>query len=145
MAQRGDILFGIAVGEGQRYANAGVSFGASPTQLYAKSHLVPFGEFVPPGFQWFLDLMRIPMGNFMSGPDRQPPLEIAGQKVAVNICYEDVFGSEIIRALPEATLLENLPTRPGSAIRWRSHSTCRLPRCVRSKPDDRCCARRIPA
>ena len=108
MGQRGDILFGIAVGEGQRYANAGVSFGASPTQLYAKSHLVPFGEFVPPGFQWFLDLMRIPMGNFMPGPDRQPPLEIAGQKVAVNICYEDVFGSEIIRALPEATLLVNL-------------------------------------
>ena len=107
-AQRGDILFGIAVGDGQRYANAAVSFGASPTQLYAKSHLVPFGEFVPPGFQWFLDLMRIPMGNFVSGPDRQPPLEIAGQKVAVNICYEDVFGSEIIRALPEATLLVNL-------------------------------------
>jgi apolipoprotein N-acyltransferase len=107
-AQRGDILFGIAVGDGQRYANAAVSFGSSPTQLYAKSHLVPFGEFVPPGFQWFLDLMRIPMGNFMPGPDHQPPLEIAGQKVAVNICYEDLFGSEIIRALPAATMLVNL-------------------------------------
>ncbi|MCK6405289.1 MAG: apolipoprotein N-acyltransferase [Rhodocyclaceae bacterium] len=107
-AQRGDILFGIAVGDGERYANAAVSVGDSPTQLYAKSHLVPFGEFVPPGFQWFLDLMRIPMGNFMPGPDRQSPLEIAGQKVAVNICYEDLFGDEIIRALPAATLLVNL-------------------------------------
>lgn len=107
-AQRGDVLFGIAVGDAGRYANAAVSVGDSPTQLYAKSHLVPFGEFVPTGFQWFLDLMRIPMGNFMPGPDRQPPLEIAGQKVAVNICYEDVFGNEIIRALPEATLLINL-------------------------------------
>ncbi|MBA3903222.1 MAG: apolipoprotein N-acyltransferase, partial [Rhodocyclaceae bacterium] len=38
----------------------------------------------------------------------QPPLAIAGEKVAVNICYEDVFGEEIIRALPEATLLVNL-------------------------------------
>jgi apolipoprotein N-acyltransferase len=27
--------------------------------------------------------------------------------VAVNICYEDVFGEEIIRQLPEATLLAN--------------------------------------
>lgn len=107
-AQRGDILFGIAVGDGERYANAAVSIGDSPTQIYAKSHLVPFGEFVPLGFQWFLDLMRIPMGNFMPGPDRQPPLEIAGQKVAVNICYEDLFGDEIIRALPAATLLVNL-------------------------------------
>jgi len=107
-AQRGDILFGIAVGDGERYANAAVSIGDSPTQIYAKSHLVPFGEFVPAGFQWFLDLMRIPMGNFMPGPERQPPLDIAGQKVAVNICYEDVFGNEIIRALPAATLLVNL-------------------------------------
>jgi apolipoprotein N-acyltransferase len=35
-------------------------------------------------------------------------MEIAGQKVAINICYEDVFGAEIIRALPEATMLVNL-------------------------------------
>ena len=36
------------------------------------------------------------------------PLQIAGQRVAVNICYEDVFGEEIIRALPDATLLVNI-------------------------------------
>ena len=35
-------------------------------------------------------------------------MRIAGQRVAVNICYEDAFGEEIIRALPEATLLVNL-------------------------------------
>ena len=35
-------------------------------------------------------------------------MSIAGQKVAVNICYEDAFGEEIIRALPAATLLVNL-------------------------------------
>lgn len=107
-ARHGDVLFGVAAGDGRQYANAAVSLGVSPSQIYAKSHLVPFGEFVPFGFQWFLDLMRIPMGNFTAGPDRQQPLEIAGQKVAVNICYEDAFGSEIVRALPEATLLVNL-------------------------------------
>ena len=32
---------------------------------------------------------------------------MAGQRVAVNICYEDAFGEEIIRQLPEATLLVN--------------------------------------
>lgn len=108
LAQQGDLLFGVAVGDGARYANAAVSIGVSPTQLYNKSHLVPFGEFVPPGFGWFLNLMRIPMSSFTAGPDRQAPMEIAGQKVAVNICYEDVFGAEIIRALPEATILVNL-------------------------------------
>jgi apolipoprotein N-acyltransferase len=35
------------------------------------------------------------------------PLNVAGQRVAANICYEDVFGEEIIRALPQATLLVN--------------------------------------
>ena len=33
---------------------------------------------------------------------------MAGQHVAVNICYEDAFGEEIIRQLPEATLLVNV-------------------------------------
>lgn len=108
LAQQGDLLFGVAVGDGARYANAAVSIGASPTQLYNKSHLVPFGEFVPPGFGWFLDMMRIPMSSFTPGPDRQEPMEISGQKIAVNICYEDVFGAEIIRALPQATMLVNL-------------------------------------
>jgi apolipoprotein N-acyltransferase len=108
LAQQGDLLFGVAVGDGRQYANAAVSIGASPTQLYNKSHLVPFGEFVPPGFGWFLGMMSIPMSSFTPGPDRQEPMEIAGHKIAVNICYEDVFGAEIIRALPQATMLVNL-------------------------------------
>jgi apolipoprotein N-acyltransferase len=48
------------------------------------------------------------MSDFSAGPARQPPLEIAGLKVAPNICYEDLFGDEIIAALPQATLLINL-------------------------------------
>ena len=34
-------------------------------------------------------------------------MNIAGEKIAINICYEDVFGEEIIRQLPTATLLVN--------------------------------------
>jgi apolipoprotein N-acyltransferase len=107
--QQGDLLFGIALGAGaQGYANGAVSIGTSPEQQYRKSHLVPFGEFVPPGFAWFLAMANIPMSDFTPGALKQAPLNIAGQQVAVNICYEDVFGEEIIRALPEATLLVNL-------------------------------------
>jgi len=106
--QDGDLLLGVVVGDAERYANAAASIGVSPTQLYSKSHLVPFGEFIPPGFGWFLELMHIPMSNFSPGPAYQAPLEIGGQKVAVDICYEDVFGNEIIRALPAATLLANI-------------------------------------
>lgn len=110
--QQGDLLFGIALGgagkDSQGYANGAVSIGTSAEQRYSKSHLVPFGEFVPPGFAWFLAMANIPMSDFTPGALKQAPLNIAGQQVAVNICYEDVFGEEIIRALPAATLLVNL-------------------------------------
>ena len=35
-------------------------------------------------------------------------MAVAGQRVAVNVCYEDAYGAEIIRQLPEATLLVNV-------------------------------------
>jgi apolipoprotein N-acyltransferase len=106
--QEGDLLFGVVTGDWSRYANSAVSLGVSGTQRYDKSHLVPFGEFVPPGFAWFLDMAYIPMSSFTPGQKTQTPFLIDGQRIAVNICYEDAFGEEIIRALPEATLLLNI-------------------------------------
>jgi apolipoprotein N-acyltransferase len=53
-------------------------------------------------------LANIPMSDFTAGLPRQPPLLLAGQQVAINICYEDVFGEEIIDSLPAATLLVNI-------------------------------------
>ncbi len=91
-----------------RYFNSAISLGREAQQTYDKSHLVPFGEFIPFGFQWFVDLMRMPLGNFTSGDTTQTPMRVADQRIAVNICYEDLFGEEIIRQLPEATLLLNV-------------------------------------
>jgi apolipoprotein N-acyltransferase len=109
LARHGDVLLGVAVRHRQGgYVNGAVAITADRVQSYAKRHLVPFGEYVPPGFAWFFDLVRIPMSDFSAGPADQPPLQIAGQKIAPNICYEDLFGAEILRALPEATLLINL-------------------------------------
>ena len=116
LTANGPVLFGVAVkantgaaGKTAGYANAAVALTKDGRpQAYAKSHLVPFGEYVPAGFAWFLALMRMPMSDFTAGPPHQPPLEIAGQKIAPNICYEDLFGEEILRALPQATLLVNL-------------------------------------
>ena len=104
----GDLLFGIVTGDRTSYANSAVSLGASGKQRYDKAHLVPFGEFIPPGFAWFMDMAQIPMSAFTPGGKTQPPLRIDGHKIAVNICYEDAFGEEIIRALPDATLLLNI-------------------------------------
>ena len=69
---------------------------------YRKHHLVPFGEFIPPGFRWFVEAMRIPMGDFDRGKPDQPPLPAGGMRWGVAICYEDIFGEELIRQLPSA-------------------------------------------
>ena len=105
----GDLLLGVPYREAQdRYYNSVVTLGTAPRQIYHKVHLVPFGEFVPPGFGWVLHVLQIPLSDFSRGSPVQTPLAVAGQRVAVNICYEDAFGDEIARSLPEATLLVNV-------------------------------------
>lgn len=60
--------------------------GAMPMR-YDKHHLVPFGEFIPTGFCWFVNAMHIPLGNFDRGAARQRPFNLDGQMLAPNICY----------------------------------------------------------
>ncbi len=105
----GDLVIGLPEDAGpEHYYNSVVSMGASPEGLYRKHHLVPFGEFVPFGFRWAVDMMSIPLGDFSLGAVNQPPLAAAGQKLAVNVCYEDAFGEERIHAARAATLLVNV-------------------------------------
>jgi apolipoprotein N-acyltransferase len=105
----GDLLLGVAYREPPRsYYNSVLTLGISPPQLYHKTHLVPLGEFVPPGFGFWMRLIDIPMSDFSRGRFAPPPLEAAGQRIAVNICYEDAFGDEIAARLPQATLLVNM-------------------------------------
>ncbi len=106
-----DLLVGLPItdqGSG-RYYNAMMSLGSSQG-FYRKHHLVPFGDFVPfeeqlRGLIAFFDL---PMSSFSAGAPRQPLLQVAGHKVGISICYEDAFGAEVIRTLPEADFLVNV-------------------------------------
>jgi apolipoprotein N-acyltransferase len=105
----GDLLLGVPMQlSASDYYNSAVSLGMAPQQAYHKVHLVPFGEFVPPGFGWVLHGLRIPLSDFSRGTLDQPPLALAGQRVAVNICYEDAFGEEMARRAADATLLVNM-------------------------------------
>jgi len=104
----GDLLLGVPYAQGEDYYNSVLTLGVSPQQSYHKRHLVPFGEFIPPGFGWVLEILHIPMSDFGRGSAEQPPLAVAGQRVAVNICYEDVFGDEIARRAADSTLLVNM-------------------------------------
>jgi apolipoprotein N-acyltransferase len=133
-ARNGNILVGLftaepplAPGEGERIYNSVVSLGAAPPQLYRKHHLVPFGETIPlkPLVGWFINsILAIPLGDQAAGPAVQPPFEVAGQKIAVNICYEDVFGTELIPAARAATLLVNVTNDAwyGRSLGARQHN-----------------------
>jgi apolipoprotein N-acyltransferase len=107
----GDIIIGAFERDHGQFYNSVFTLGTAESQSYRKNHLVPFGEFIPlrPALGWLInEVLNIPMGDLARGGINQPPLNVAGQKVAVNICYEDAFGEEIIRSLPEATLLVNV-------------------------------------
>ncbi|MDD2845424.1 MAG: apolipoprotein N-acyltransferase [Rhodoferax sp.] len=91
-------LIGIPLGDMARgYTNSVLGWqpGQSAPYRYDKQHLVPFGEFIPPFFRWFTELMEIPLGDFSRGAVVQPPLVWRGERLAPNICYEDLFGEEL--------------------------------------------------
>ena len=98
-----NLILGIPMADNQSaYFNSVI--GLTPRQganyyRYDKHHLVPFGEFIPLGFRWFVNLMSIPLGDQTSGADIQPSFAIKDQRVLPNICYEDLFGEEIAAQL----------------------------------------------
>ena len=117
-ARNGDVLLGLFTAEAPlpgsddiRYYNTVLSLGESDLQLYRKRHLVPFGESIPGKavFGWFIrSVLSIPLADQTPGPAAQPPFAVAGARVAVNICYEDAFGAELIDAARNAEILINV-------------------------------------
>ena len=69
--------------------------GKMPEPAYAKMHLVPFGEFVPIGFRWFVDLLGIPMADQTRGSIPERGVKIAEVETALQVCYENMFGEEL--------------------------------------------------
>lgn len=98
---------------------------AHTTYRYEKHHLVPFGEFIPSGFRWFVDTMHIPLGDQSRGALLQAPFALRDQWILPDICYEDLFGEEIAAQIrsrvasgaPLPTMLLNI-----SNIAWFGNS-----------------------
>ncbi len=100
------------------YTNSAIALQPGAANYrYDKHHLVPFGEFIPPLFKWFTRMMNIPLGDFNRGHVGQPSFAWAGQRLAPNICYEDLFGEELAARFADAahapTIFVNL-----SNIAW---------------------------
>jgi apolipoprotein N-acyltransferase len=97
------LLLGVPLTDGaNEYYNSAIGISPTPGTFhyrYDKHHLVPYGEFIPPGFRWFVDLMAIPLGDMSRGKPLQIAFDVKDQRVLPNICYEDLFGEEIAAQL----------------------------------------------
>ncbi len=113
-------LVGIFIGDNASgYVNSVVAMsdGAATTDAetgqvysYGKRHLLPFGEIIPPGFHWFVRLMNIPLADQARGRTTAA-FAFAGQRLRPLVCYEDLFGEDIVSSVvgpQSATVLVNL-------------------------------------
>lgn len=115
-----DLILGVPLldQDGERYYTTMMSLG-SDHGFYRKRHLVPFGEFLPLQglLRGLINFFDMPMSSFSPGEREQALLQVAGQRVAASVCYEDAFPEEMRDFLPEATLLVN-----GSNNAWYGDS-----------------------
>lgn len=110
---QGGIIVGMVeyTDDSNEYFNSALCFGCPLVTTYRKNHLVPFGEFIPLKqiLGWiYRDWLNMPLSDLSRGGNVQANMKIVGQKIAMNICYEDVFGEEIARNNKNSTLMINI-------------------------------------
>ncbi|MDH5765232.1 MAG: apolipoprotein N-acyltransferase [Gammaproteobacteria bacterium] len=125
-----DLLLGLFIRDQVtgRYYNSVISLRDG---VYQKRHLVPLGEYIP--FRGMLEFfnrwINIPMSDIDSGKDEQPLINVAGQAVGINICFEDAFDREVLKSVPEARLLVNVSNDAwfeDSPEAWQHHQIARM-------------------
>ncbi len=118
-------LIGLPLGSSEQgYTNSAIALKPGSSQRiyqYDKHHLVPFGEFVHPLFKWFLAIVNMPLSDFNRGDAQQPSFNWQGQRIAPNICYEDLFGEELAARFIDPTAAPTIMVNI-SNIAWFGNS-----------------------
>ena len=96
MTQNKAVIIGLPTRDKDKgYGNSAIGLGLKQELQYDKYHLVPFGEFTPAILRWFTRMMSLDFGDFNRGSINQPPFEWRDHKMAITICYEDLFGEDL--------------------------------------------------
>ena len=109
---KSNVILGAIESSNHGFYNSAFLIGSEQAQTYRKEHLVPFGEFIP--FENYLgyfyeNWLHIPFNSLQRGlSSNAPKFWVNDTSIAVNICYEDVFGSEIIKRYDGKVSLPNL-------------------------------------
>ncbi len=79
-------------------------------RFYHKNQLVPFGEYMPfyAVLGGLLRFLKIPMSDFSAGDADDKILLTDKAKLGMSICYEDAYGEQIRKSMPDANLFINV-------------------------------------
>jgi len=89
--------------------NSMISLGKEQN-IYQKRHLVPFGEYfpVPDQVRSWMQNMNLPSRDISEGKSQQQPFKLGNLRMAPSICYEDIFGSDLLDFFPQSDVLINI-------------------------------------
>ena len=92
-----------------RIYNSMISLGKEEN-IYQKRHLVPFGEYFPvtEGIRSWMRSINLPSRDISKGKRDQQALNLGNLTMAPSICYEDIFGSDLLDFFPESDVLINI-------------------------------------
>ncbi len=131
------LLFGILTSDkiSGEIRNSMMAIGSSDV-VYHKRHLLPFGEYfpVPDLIRSWLQSMGLPNRDIQRGDTIQDMPQLNNILIAPSICYEDIFGSELLGYFPEANLLVNITNNAwfGKSFASEQHFQMSIMRAIES-------------